>query len=451
MSVSAIQTATRSPRAGERLDGVTALEDLKGVPHGAAGSDVEFDPRDGLERVGALGALKNRDFARYWSTLCLSMTGSWVRITAMGVLVYEITGDPFKLGLIGFAQAAPELFVGPVAGAYLDRVDRRKVLVVVQAIAIAMMILVTTLIVTDAIAFWHLLIVALVIGTITGFDWPARMALSPTLVDRSQLQSAVALSAAAFNGSRVIGPTIAGWLIGGFGLAACFAFTGLAAVPFMLILMTLTIVRRAPAHGATDESPFRSLIEGYKYIWRTPAIRGLLSVDIVPIALGMSYATMAPAIAKDVLHLPDGGLGWLLGAAGVGALSGTMLVAILHGIRHRGRIVVLAIAGFGIVLIVFGLSGSAWLSFPAIAALGLVFAGYSTLNDTLVQTNIDEGYRGRVVAVQTMLWGLTPIGGLLAGYLASRFNVQWAVAINGMLVLAYVPYLWFRTPVRSIP
>ena len=451
MSVSAIQTATRSPGAGERLDGVTALEDLKGVPHGAAGSDVEFDPRDGLERVGALGALKNRDFARYWSTLCLSMTGSWVRITAMGVLVYEITGDPFKLGLIGFAQAAPELFVGPVAGAYLDRVDRRKVLVVVQALAIAMMILVTTLIVTDAIAFWHLMTVAIVIGTITGFDWPARMALSPTLVDRSQLQSAVALSAAAFNGSRVIGPTIAGWLIGGFGLAACFAFTGLAAVPFMLILMTLTIVRRAPAHGATDESPFRSLIEGYKYIWRTPAIRGLLSVDIVPIALGMSYATMAPAIAKDVLHLPDGGLGWLLGAAGVGALSGTMLVAILHGIRHRGRIVVLAIAGFGIVLIVFGLSGSAWLSFPAIAALGLVFAGYSTLNDTLVQTNIDEGYRGRVVAVQTMLWGLTPIGGLLAGYLASRFNVQWAVAINGMLVLAYVPYLWFRTPVRSIP
>lgn len=409
------------------------------------------DPRDGLERVGALGALRNSNYARYWSTLLVSMTGTWVRITAMGVLVYELTGDPFRLGLISFAQAAPELVAGPVAGAYLDRVDRRRVLVAVQIVQIAMTVLIAALILTDAIRFWHLMGIAVIVGTATGFDWPARSSLAPTLVQPAELQSAVALNAAAFNGSRVIGPTIAGWVIGGLGVASCFVFTSVAAVPFLLIVMSLTIVRPHIAAAAHDEGAFTTLIEGYRYIWRTPEIRGLLSVDIVPISLGMSYATMAPAIAKDVLALPEGGLGWLLAAGGVGALTGTLLVAVFSNARHRGRMVIIGAALFGTMLILFGLSGSVWISFPAILILGLFFAFYSTLSDTLVQTNVDEAYRGRVVAVQTMLWGLTPIGGLLAGTMASLIDVQWAVAINGMLILAYLPFLWFLTPVRKLP
>lgn len=409
------------------------------------------DPRDGLERVGALGALRNSNYARYWSTLSVSMTGTWVRITAMGVLVYELTGDPFKLGLISFAQAAPELVAGPIAGAYLDRVDRRRVLVGVQIVQIAMTVLIAALIMTGAIQFWHLMVIAIVVGTATGFDWPARSSLAPTLVRPAELQSAVALNAAAFNGSRVIGPTIAGWVIGGLGLASCFVFTSIAAVPFLLIVMSLTIVRPQVSAAAHDEGAFTTLIEGYRYIWRTPDIRGLLSVDIVPISLGMSYATMAPAIAKDVLGLPEGGLGWLLAAGGAGALTGTLLVAVFSNARRRGRLVIIGAALFGTMLIVFGLSGSVWISFPAILILGLFFAFYSTLSDTLVQTNVDEAYRGRVVAVQTMLWGLTPIGGLLAGVMASLIDVQWAVAINGMLILAYLPFLWFLTPVRKLP
>lgn len=408
-----------------------------------------------IRRRGAFSALEVPAFARYWYTLCFSMTGTWVRITAMGVLVYDLTGNEFYLGLISFLQAIPELLVGPIAGAYLDRVDRRKVLMAVQAVLISCMVAVTLLIATDTIQFWHLAIVALVMGIATGFDWPARLAMAPTLVDRSRLQSAVAINSAAFNGARVLGPTLAGWMIGALGIAFCFGFTAISAVPFLLVLFTLaTATMRRPLPldetARSPESPFATLMEGYRYIWRTPTIRALLSVDIVPIALGMSYSVMAPAIAKDVLKLPDGGLGWLLTANGVGALTGTLLVAVLSGVRHRGRIVIVGIALFATMLIIFGLSGSLWISLPAIMLLGLVFATYGTMNDTLVQTNIDESYRGRIVAVQTMLWGLTPIGGLLAGTLADVFNVQWAVAINGFLVLCYVPYLWFGTPVRHI-
>lgn len=422
-------------------------------PQGAvppAGEPPVPEPAPGADRSGPLEALRNQSFARFWSTFSLSMTGIWVRITAMGVLVYDLTGDPFKLGLMSFAQAVPELVAGPIAGAYLDRVDRRKVIVATQALALTVTAAITVLVYAGSVQYWHLLTAGVALGTVSGFDWPARLALVPSLVSRRDLQSAVALNMAGFNASRILGPTIAGWIIGGLGIAACFAFTTAAIVPLLLVVMTLTVVRPVVARTAEQESPRRMLVEGYRYIWRTPSIRGLLSVDIVPIALGMSYSTMAPAIARDVLHLPDGGLGWLLGTLGAGALIGTVVVALSSRMRYRGRFVILAVAAFGAAVVVFGLSGSVWLSFPTIFFLGLVFSMYSTMNDTLVQTNLDDEYRGRVVSVQSMLWGLTPVGGLLAGFLATLINVQWAVAINGLLILCYVPYLWLRTPVRRL-
>lgn len=401
-------------------------------------------------RPGPFASLQSAFFARYLAALFLSMTGMWVRVTAMGYLVYDLTADPFKLGLISFVQAAPELIFGPVAGAYLDRIDRRQVLRVVQVTTIAMMGLLTWLVASGTIAYWHLVIIALVVGSAAAFDWPARLSIVPALVERGHLQSAVALNAAAFNGARVIGPTIGGWLIGGAGLAFCFGFTAVSALPFLLVLMTMATIRPSISVDSTTGTAWASLMEGYRYIWRNREMRALLSVDIVPLALGMSYTTMAPAIAADVLDMGDGGLGWLLTANGIGSITGTLLVAVLSGVRNRGRIVVAGVALFGVLLIVFGLSGNIAFSMISILVLGLVYATYSTMNDTLIQTNAADEYRGRVMAAYSMFWGLTPIGGLLAGFLAHYVGVQWAVAINGMLVLLYVPYLLFGTPMRRI-
>lgn len=401
-------------------------------------------------RSGAFSSLTNAFFARYLAALIFSMTGTWVRITAMGYLVYDLTGDPFKLGMMSFAQAAPELIFGPIAGALIDRIDRRRVLVVVQFTYIAMMLLLVALITTGLVQYWQLLIIGIIVGTATAFDWPARLSIVPSLVERRHLQSAVALNAAAFNGSRVIGPSIGGWLIGAAGVAVCFGFTAGAAVPFLIVLLLMSTVR--PRHPVDEEpeSAWTTLVEGYRYIWRNPDIRAMLSVDIIPIALGMSYSTMAPAIARDVLGMGAEGLGYLLTASGVGALTGTLLVAALSGMRNRGRLVVLGVGVFGAILVVFGLSGSVWLSIPTIVMLGLVTSTYGTMNDTLLQTNVDDEYRGRVMATYSMLWGLSPIGGLLAGTLAVYVGIQWAVAINGLLVLVYVPYLWFGTPLRKV-
>ncbi|MBA2278084.1 MAG: MFS transporter [Chloroflexia bacterium] len=401
------------------------------------------------EPTGALSALRSPAFGRFWPALALSMTGLWVRITVIGYLVYELTNDEFKLGLISFAQAAPILIAAPIAGAVLDRIDRRRVLLVVQIINLTVVLAVGILVATGEVRYWHLVVAAIVAGSASGFDWPARLSLVLSLVPRARLQSAVALTAAAFNGSRILGPVIGGFIAASAGLALPFFFTAAAYVPFVLVLLTLTVVRAAPV-VRDRESPLANLLHGYRYIWRTPTIRGLLSVDIVPLALGISYFTMAPAIARDVLGLGERGLGLLLGANGIGALSGTMLVAVFSRTRYRGRIVVGGVACFATVLIAFALSSNLYLSLGLILLLGLVTSTYATMNDTLVQSLVDEEYRGRVLSVYTMLWGLTPIGGLEAGFLADFVGVQGALAINGLLILAYVPYLWFRTPVRHI-
>ncbi len=399
---------------------------------------------------GALGALKVSLYARFWSGLTLSLTGVWVRITAMGYLVYDLTEDEFRLGMISFAQAAPVLVTGFIAGAILDRVDRRHVLLSVQAINILAMILVTWLVATGRIEYWHLVVVAIVVGSASGFDWPARLSIVPSLVPRERLQSAVALNSASFNASRILGPTIAGSLIGVFGLAACFGFTAAAFVPFAIVVLSMGSIKAIQKAGTVRQSGLATILEGYRYIWRSHRIRGLLSVDIVPLALGIAYFTMAPAIARDVLGLGSRGLGLLLAANGVGALTGTLTVAMLAGIRNRGRIVVIGVGCFAVCLIAFALSTNVILSFVLILLLGLCTSTYATFNDTLVQLTVDDGYRGRVMSVYTMLWGLTPIGGLQVGWLSRHIGVQQALAMNGVIILCYMAFLWFKTPVRHI-
>lgn len=401
---------------------------------------------------GAFAALANKVFARYLTVLTMSLAGNWIRVTAMGYLVYDLTGDPFKLGFISFAQAFPQLLLSPVAGAVVDRVNRRTVLTCVQIVLISMMTLLTFLVFTERVTYEWLLGIAILVGVATTFDWPARLSIVPALVSRAELPSAVALNAAAFNGARVVGPTIAGFLIAWVGMAAAFGITTMSALPFLVVLFTISAFRpKADGAVATPKKPpIRALIDGYRYIWRHEELRAMLSVDMVPIILGMSYAAMAPAIAADVLGLGSQGFGVMLTIGGVGSLTGTLAVAHLSRRSGRGKMVLVAVTVFAFGLIGYGLSSTVWLTFPLMALLGLSYAISSTMNDTLIQLHADDAYRGRVMAVYSTFWGLSPAGGLLAGFLANHIGVQWAVAINGMLVLAYIPWLLFRTPMRHV-
>lgn len=399
--------------------------------------------------ASGFAALRDPFFAKYIPAFAISMTGMMVRATAMGYLVYELTGDPFLLGVMSFAQVAPEIIFGPVAAALLDRLDRRKLLIAIQVTYIIGMIALIALMVTDTVQFWHLVVIGAIMGTAASFDWPARMALVPTLVDRPLLSSAVAINAASFNGARVVGPSLGGWLIGLVGVAWCFGLYAVALLPYIAMLLVMPRYRKTPP-PVTDGSPWSGLLDGYRYIWNHKQIRAMLTVDIVPIMLGMSYVTMAPAFASEVLEMGSEGLGYLLSGNGVGSLLGTLVIARLSGMRNRGMVVVIGVMLFGFALIAFGLSSSVLYSLGLILLVGLIYGIYSTMNDTLIQTVVDDEYRGRVSATYSMIWGLSPVGGLIAGALATYVGVQWAIAICGMMVLAYVPYLWFFTPLRQV-
>jgi MFS family permease len=383
-----------------------------------------------------MGALRNPQFLRFWIAITLALTGLWVRITVQGYLVYELTSDEFMLGLVGFLNAIPVLLLSPIVGVVVDRFDRRKVLVATQLVMASTLFTLATLDAFGILSVYHILVISAIAGSASAFDWPARLSLVPNIVERTQLQSAVALNSASFNTARIIGPAIGGSLIGIIGTAACFYLSAFAFLPSMVVVMTLAVDRTL--RSGEVESPLRNLIAGYRYIWQFRTLRSLLSVDLVPVMFGMSFFALLPALSRDVYNAGSTGLGLLYSADGAGAFIGVMVVAVMTGMRSRGLLVIIFVTLFAVIQIVFALAPNLWLGMIAIFFLGLVGALYATLADTLIQTVISDEYRGRVMAVYSTFWGLTPIGFLQAGFVASRWGTQTAIFVNGLVVLIYV-------------
>ena len=403
----------------------------------------------GGSRQSAFVALHDPSFARYCAAYIPSMSGTWIRITAMGYLVYDLTGDPVKLGVVSFATSIPQLILSPLSGAFIDRVNRRNLLVGVQLLIVAVMAITAWLIGHDQITYPRLLLISVVLGALITFDWPVRIALIPALVDRPLLQNAIALNTSMFNLARVFGPTLAGWLIALVGMTWAFGVTALLMLPFPFVLLTiprlkhLSIVRQ-------EGSAWSQLVAGYQYIGRTPQIAALMLMNLIPVVLGMSYITMAPAYVHDVLEMDAATLGYLLAINGIGAFLGTFSIARFHQMQHRGTWLLRALVAFAVMLTVFGLTSTVWGAYVVVFLLGLTYGFISALNDTLVQLLVDEAYRGRVMSVYAMITGLSPAGALLAGGIASFIGIQWALASIGLLVLAYIPVLWLHTQLRSI-
>jgi MFS family permease len=402
-----------------------------------AGDDTRPDreARAGDDGNTKRGALRNPQFLRFWIAVTLALTGLWIRITVQGYLVYELTNDEFMLGLVGFLSAIPVLILSPVVGVVVDRFERRKVLFATQSFMAVNLFTLATLDAVGALQVHHILIISSLAGAASAFDWPARLSLVPNLVTRNELQSAVALNSASFNTARIMGPAMGGALIGVIGTAACFYLSAVAFLPSLVVLATLVIDRRT--RSEVRESPIQNLLAGYRYIWRYPTLRSLLSVDLVPVMFGMSFFALLPALSRDVYGSGSGGLGLLYSADGAGAFIGVMIVAFMTRMRRRGNMVLLFVTLFAVVQILFALAPNLWVGMILIFVLGGVGALYATLADTLIQTVIEDEYRGRVMAVYSTFWGLTPIGYLQAGFVASVWGTQTAIFVNGVIVLVY--------------
>lgn len=387
-------------------------------------------------------ALAHPNFRRYFAGQAISILGSWIQQVALSWLVYRLTGSAALLGVTAFCGLIPQLLVGPLAGAWIDKHDKRRWLLVVQGLMAVQAFVLAWLTWAALINPAFIIAMALLLGTLSAFDTPLRQSLIGSFVGRrDDLPNALALNAMLFNAGRFIGPPVAGVLLGLTSEAACFALNGIS---FLALIVGLLRIRGVPpprARGSVGEV-FR---EGLRYAWQTWHVRMLILTLIVLNLTASTYAVLLPVFARDVFAGDATTLGWLWGAAGCGAFLSTLFLAT----RKAGAALVSAVAAGVLIsavsMLLFALG--AWLPLALAAMVGLGF-GISVCNvgiNMILQSSAPDALRGRIVSFFTSArFGFDALGGLLAGFVASSFGAAATLLAEGAVLLLFVLVLFAR-------
>ena len=387
-------------------------------------------------RIPALASLSHRNFRLYWTGLLVAIMG-WQMLTFTQLwLVYELTHSTVYVGLVGGVNGASNIALSIFGGVFADRLDKRRLLLLTQAMMSGLSLVLAILTVTGAVNVWHVLIIAGLTGVTAAFDSPARQALIPYLIDdRRDLSNAVALSSSVWSAARIIGPAIAGVLIAVTGPAICFFVTSFGYAAMVLALRQL---RLDPA--AVKQVKLRILSEmreGWSYVLRNRVFLVLIGMTFLNSLLGFSYVYLLPVFSKDILHVGSSGYGLLMTVSGVGAVCGTIAVASVSHRGHRGKILIAGSFVFGALLAAFGFSESYTFSLSVLALAGFFNSLYMTNVVTLLQTLVPDALRGRVMGIYSLTWSLMPIGGMQSGLLAGVVGAPLAVAVGGFGILAF--------------
>ena len=400
-------------------------------------------------------ALRNRNYRLFFLGQGTSLIGTWVTRIAASWLVYRLTDSALLLGLVGFVGQIPTLILAPVAGVYIDRWNRHRVLVATQAASMLQSLALGVLTLSGRITVYDVMVLQALQGVINAFDTPARQSFVVEMVeDRADLANAIALNSSLVNGSRIIGPAVGGAVIAAVGEGWCFM---LDAASYVAVLASLAAMHVKPFAPATEIVPVKqALIAAFNYVAGFAPVRsGLLLVALIS-TLGMPYQVLMPIVASDVLGGGAHTLGMLMTATGLGALAGTLYLASRPSVVGLGRHIGRAAMAFGAALIVFSVSRKLWLSLLILPISGAGFMTTLAATNTIVQTLVPEHLRGRVMAFYTMAFlGTAPIGSLIAGLAAERIGVTRTIAAGGVACLAggvwfYVNLPKFRELVRPI-
>lgn len=393
----------------------------------------------------ALSALRHRNFRLFYFGQILSLVGTWMQTTAQGWLVLELTDSEFLLGLVTAAGSLPVLFFTLYAGVVADRMDKRGIILTAQVgsmlVALAMAVLTHSGTITVG---WILLLVTL-LGVANAFEIPTRQSFFVELVGKDDLTNAIALNSSAFNLSRIVGPALAGLLIGAVGIAACFY---LNAVSYLAVIAGLLAIRRPPyRRPPRTASTLENLREGFEYLWRDRLARTLVIVIAATSILALPYAMLLPVFARDVLQVGARGLGWMFSAAGTGALAGGITLASAAGRVRRGPLLLASSIGFSVLLGAFTFSRSFPLSLVLLAGSGFCLINFTATVNAMLQTVVPDALRGRVMGVYVFMFlGMSPLGSLQAGALARWIGAPAALATGTALLLLVIGVVWSRVP-----
>ena len=393
----------------------------------------------------ALRALGHRNYQLFFGGQLISLTGTWMQSVAQSWLVYSLTGSAVLLGLIGFAGQIPVLLFAPIGGIVADRHDRRWTLVATQSAAMVLASALAVLTLSGRVQVWHVVVLSALLGVVNAFDIPVRQAFVVDMVGRGDLVNAIALNSSMFNGARIIGPAVAGVLVATIGEGWCFFCNAVSYVAVIIGLLAMTVNARRPVPVPT--SAFRSMMDGFAFVGRSRPIWALMLLLGIVSLTAMPYAVLMPIFADQILHAGASGLGLLMGFSGVGALLGALTLAVRKEVRGLGRWVALSSAGFGVSLILFAVSRSFWLSAALLVPVGFSMMVEMASSNTLVQTMVPDGLRGRVMAVYSMMFmGMAPFGALLAGGLAHPLGAPATVALGGAVSIAAAGIFGLQLP-----
>jgi MFS family permease len=380
-------------------------------------------------------ALSHRNYRLFFGGQSVSLIGTWMQQIALNWLVYRLTDSAFLLGLVAFTGRIPTFLLASLAGVWIDRWDRHRILVVTQTLAMTQAFILAFLVLTGMITVSQIIGLSLFLGLINAFDAPARQAFLVDMIGkREDLGNAIALNSSMVNGARLVGPSLAGILIAAVGEGVCFLLNGLS---FLAVIASLLAMKMNPRKTKVENLQFlQGLKTGFSYAFGFAPIRSLLLLLGLISFMGMPYAVLMPVFARDILHGGPHSFGYLMGAAGAGALGGAFFLASRKTVLGLGKIIVISSGIFGIGLIGFSLSRLFFLSLFLLVWTGFGMMVQMASGNTVLQTIVDEDKRGRVMSFYTMAFmGMVPFGGLFAGSLASQIGAPGTVMMGGFACL----------------
>lgn len=387
-------------------------------------------------------AFRYREYRNYWFGMLSAVGGFQIAMFGQFWLIHELTDSTIYLGYVGLANAVPAIALNLVGGVVADRFDKQRLIVVTQVISASIVALLALITLTDVVAPWHVLTIAVFAGAINAFNQPARQSIYPHLIERKVMMSAVALNSSIWQGTRIIAPAIGGILIAVIDTGAAFVLASVLMFVFAVVVAFLKVPDEARAGASRRQtSAFRDIVEGLKFIKANSVFMFLIGMTFFNSFFGLSYIILMPVFADDILKVGADGQGVLMSVSGVGALIVTIWLGTRVSSGNTGLILIGGAVLTGLTVAAWALTaeyiGSYPLALALIFFLGLFTSVYMISIMSTLQMLVPNEMRGRVMGFYGMTWNIMPLGGMFAGLLAASIGAPWAVAIGGLVVSAF--------------
>ncbi len=376
-------------------------------------------------------ALHHKNYQLFFGGQGISLIGTWMQQIAMSWMVYRLTDSALLLGIVGFSSQIPIFLLASFAGVYADRWNRHRILIVTQTLSMIQALTLALLTLTGTIEVWHIIVLSTFLGVINAFDMPTRQSFIVQIIDKAEdLGNAIALNSFMFNGARLVGPSIAGLLIGYLGEGICFLLNGISFIGIIIALLAMKVPKREKV--VRTSRLWQDLQEGYSYAFGFAPIRYILLQVGLMSFMGLSYVVLMPIFARDILQGGPHTLGFLMAASGIGALIGSIYLASRRTILGLGRLIAYASGIFGIGIIAFSLSKMLIVSLCMMFMMGFGMIVQMASSNTILQSIVEEDKRGRVMSIYaTAFIGMAPLGNLFTGALASWIGAPDTLIISG--------------------